>query len=499
MVPPLAGVLVYADPPSPALPDIIGTNSVTVSMGSSASANATAIDNAVFDVGSAAGGGGTVIIPSGTWNCNPLAFNIGNVDLEVEGNLVAPTNATLPNWGGSTAFITWSNAKNSELVSLDGSYIDGEGGIGTNDWYANPGAARPALVSFSNPQTFLVQGLTFYNSPQQFFTFGGSKTNDITFNQIFINAPGTSPNTNGIDPDGNNFLITNSTIEDGDDNIAIQASGSDSPSTNIAITNLTIGTGHGISVGSGTTLGVNNVYVNNITFNGTIYGFRLKTEANNGGLVQNLSFNNVSMTNVFYPVYISSWYNGSGFSYPRNAASAARFNSVTNSGFTSGVTPQWENLTFNNITSGWTSTTATGYTNSIAGLLYGLPASVISNVNFNNVTLSAYQGMSLAYAGTNADPISFTGNWAINAATGQTFGTFTSPNNTTSGTGNPGNLLYWNGTSSTGGTFSTWETSNVVVLSVPEPTTASLAVASSALMLMRRRRNSSATADQKTG
>jgi hypothetical protein len=107
--------------------------------------------------------------------------------------------------------------------------------------------------------------------------------------------------------------------------------------------------------------------------------------------------------------------------------------------------------------------------------------------------------MSLAYAGTNADPISFTGNWAINAATGQTFGTFTSPNNTTSGTGNPGNLLYWNGTSSTGGTFSTWETSNVVVLSVPEPTTASLAVASSALMLMRRRRNSSATADQKTG
>jgi hypothetical protein len=100
--------------------------------------------------------------------------------------------------------------------------------------------------------------------------------------------------------------------------------------------------------------------------------------------------------------------------------------------------------------------------------------------------------MSLAYAGTNSAPIDFTGNWSINVGTGQQFGTFTNPVDANVGAndgagGNPGSLVYWNGTASSG-TFATWEASNIVTLNVPEPTTLSLALAGSALILMRRRR-----------
>jgi polygalacturonase len=490
LVPSLTATVVLAgDPTPPPLPSITGTTTTTVSLTGSASGNTSAIQSAITALPTA---GGTVIIPTGTWSVDPMTFNSGNVDLEINGQIVAPT-ANSGGWGANTDFITWNNAKNSEITG-SGS-IDGEGGIGPNDWWSQTNNA-PDLIHFSNAQTTLVTGVTFYNSPKEFFTFGGTKTNDVTFNAMSISAPNNAPNTVGIDPNGNNFLITNSTISTGDDDIALNAASGNSADTNIAITNMSIGLGHGVSIGSITSLGVNNLYVNNITFNGTAAGFRLKAPRSaNGGLVQNLSYNNVTMTNVFYPVYISSWYNGVGQSFPSNA------NSTTANTFTSGVTPQWQNITFNNVTSSWTSTTVTNYTSSIAGLLYGLPESVIQNVTFSNVSLSAYHGMSLAFAGTSTAPISFTGNWSIITGTGQQFGTFTSPNSTNlggndGGGSNPGKLLYWNGGSTTGGTFTGWEASNIVNLSlapVPEPTTASLALMGSAMALMRRRRGKKST------
>ncbi len=484
LVPSMAAAVALAgDPASPPLPNITGTTSITVSLSSgqsNAGANQLAIQNAFTSLPSA---GGTVIIPSGTWDVNPLTISASNADFEINGQLVAPTNQNDVNWSGSSEYINWNNPKNSEITG-SGS-IDGEGGIGTNDWWGDTNAA-PDLLQFSNARTFLISGVTFYNSPKEFLTFGGTQTNDVTINNININAPAVSPNTVGIDPNGNNFLITNSTISTGDDDIALNADSSNSADTNIAITNMSIGLGHGVSIGSITSLGVNNLYVNNITFNGTVCGFRLKSNQSVGGTIQNLSYNNVTMTNVFYPVYISSWYNGSGNGFPSNANSATSTNTL----------PVWQNITFNNITSSWTSTTVTNYTSSVAGLLYGLPKSIIQNVTFSNVSLSAYHGMSLAFAGTSTAPISFTGNWSINVGTGQQFGTFTSPNSTNiggsdTGGSNPGKLVYWNGTTSNSGTFSVWESSNIVDLSlgvVPEPSTASLALVGSAMALMRRRR-----------
>ena len=451
--------------------------------------NAAAIVSAINTC--AADGGGTVTIPAGTYFTNGMYIPSGDdgVELQILGNLVAASQTNYVEPNGENDFIYWKNADNDEINGNGLGTIYGQG----ETWWSNANDTNtPHLIDFSSANTLEVTNITAFNSPKEFFTFGGASTNNVTFNEVTINAPGTSPNTDGIDPDGNNFLITNSYISTGDDDISPKAEAGNSPANNIAITNDTIGTGHGISLGTTSVLGMNNITVNNVTFNGTAFGLRMKSEADNGGVVQNISYNNITMTNVFYPIFISSWYNGTGFTYPPNANGAATFNSATNSPYSNGVTPLWSNITYNNITSSWTSTTVANYQDSIAGLLYGLPASVIQNVDFNNVKLSAYQGMSLAYAGTNSAPIDFTGNWSINVGTGQQFGTFTNPVDANVGAndgagGNPGSLVYWNGTASSG-TFATWEASNIVTLNVPEPTTLSLALAGSALILMRRRR-----------
>jgi|GEM_PF-661624 polygalacturonase len=531
MVPPLAGVaaLAQATPVTPPLPEIGATtftipvaimvNGVNTNDGLESGPETAAIDNNNASVitgwmGSMPSSGGTVIIPPGTWYTNEvLLFNDPHENLNVQGTMVAASKSNYSSY--DYPFIYWIYANNDQISGSGGGSQGQLYGQGETWW---PGSNGPDMVSFYDANTVEVSNITVTNAPHEHFSFEGSN-NNVTFNGVTINSPSTSPQTDGIDPSGNNFLITNCNISTGDDDIAIKAGNATS---NITITNMTIGTGHGISIGSNTEGGVNNVFVNNISFTNTAFGFRMKTNADNGGIVQNVSYNNVTMSNVPYPVFISSWYNGSGFAYGNVAngtfgSTALTFNSVTNGPYTGGVTPVWQNISFNNVTSSWTSTTATGYTHSIAGLLYGLPSSSIQGVNFNNVQISAYQGMSLAYAGTGAAPgepggvavpISFTGNWAINTGTGQQFGTVTNPDNVnvsssdTAGQ-NPGSVVYFNGelpaaydgpaiSPSYTPNYNTWETSNIVDLtlsSVPEPTTVALAVAASALMLMCRRRN----------
>ena len=81
---------------------------------------------------------------------------------------------------------------------------------------------------------------------------------------------------------------------------------------NILITNITCGTGHGISIGSITSAGISNVTVVNCTFNGTDNGIRLKADNDRGGLVQNISYLNIGMTNVGAPIVLFSYYNETG-------------------------------------------------------------------------------------------------------------------------------------------------------------------------------------------
>jgi polygalacturonase len=104
-----------------------------------------------------------------------------------------------------------------------------------------------------------------------------------------------------------NVLIQNCFISDGDDNIEI--GGSSARRRHITVSNCTFGTGHGVSIGSDRFEGgVHDLLVSNCTFNGTENGIRMKSDRDRGGLVQNLQYLDITMTNVGYPITIYSYY-----------------------------------------------------------------------------------------------------------------------------------------------------------------------------------------------
>jgi len=440
-----------ADPPLPVIP--AGTYNVTAygaASNNSAATNATDIDDAIN--AAIGNGGGTVIVPAGqTFVSNPITINGGNVNFQVNGTLQATPETDYPN--ASADFITWSNGSNSEL-SGSGT-VDGQGATW---WTAGAGGAplstRPELVHISNAQTMLITGLNLINSPKEFFNFGGSKTTNITFNGINVSAPGTSPNTDGMDIEGSNFLIENSTLSEGDDNIAIIAFPNNAATSNVLITNMTFGTGHGVSVGDEQALGISNITLTNSTFNGTTNGIRLKSGVGQGGVVQNLNYSNLTMTNVQNPIYMSEWYNQTlgGFVFPASPQSATSM----------ALTPQWQNISISNLTS------TNSASNSIAGLFYGLPESPIEGVTMTDVNITAALGMSLDYAGTEAAPIVVGADSVIDpTGGGPLYGTFSNPNDS-----NPG-------------TLSTPIYDSVLV--TPEPATAVLGLLP--LVMMRSKRN----------
>jgi polygalacturonase len=145
----------------------------------------------------------------------------------------------------------------------------------------------------------------------------------------------------------------------------------------VTIRNCRLGVGHGLSIGSFTAGGVRNVLVDNIAFDGTISGIRLKASRDRGGVVQGITYRNISMRNVRYPIYISSY-------YPREPAGPAEDLPVKGN-----RVPVWQDITIRDLT-------ATGA--KTATILWGLPDAPISGVTYQNVHIAAQDGALLFHA-----------------------------------------------------------------------------------------------------
>ena len=111
-----------------------------------------------------------------------------------------------------------------------------------------------------------------------------------------------------MDPSAStNGIIAYNKISTGDDNIAIKAS---SPPVvdNIVIAHNHFGKGHGMSIGSETNGGVQNVAVCDLSLDGGQNGLRIKSDASRGGLVQQISYTDVCMRGVSNPLVFDSYY-----------------------------------------------------------------------------------------------------------------------------------------------------------------------------------------------
>jgi polygalacturonase len=367
---------------SPALP-VIPTNTFSVSqygaVGDGETMDTAAIQRTID--AAAQSGGGIVSVPEGRFLTGPLTL-AGHINLRLAKGavvLIADDRTKYPVVKDRYQDCISVNDAQDVEISGEGT-IDGQG----KNWWAafeadHSMTHRPYLVKFSNCQRVLVQGITLSNSPM--FHLVPQNCTDVTIQGITIKSPSNAHNTDGIDPSGWNYLITDCTIDSGDDNIAVKPGGSRSPGNkNYRITNCKFLHGHGMSIGSGTSGGIEDLTVSNCTFEGTDAGIRIKTARGRGGLLQNLAYENLTMTSVKNPIYIIDW-------YPERDApkdpSTEKGEPITDR------TPINKNIIIRNVT----------VTNCpTAGIIRGLPEAPISDVTLSNVTISAKTGMKIYHA-----------------------------------------------------------------------------------------------------
>jgi polygalacturonase len=364
------GLVPAGTPPLPVIPATNFNITNFGAFGNGVSNNATAIQSAINAAGAA--GGGTVIVAAVGVLTNYLSgpFNLTNsVGLQINGGTKLQM---LPKSSWPSASTPFINGTNLHDVAISGSgTIDGQGA----GWWPG-GGTRPYLVNISTSTRVLIQNITAQNPPMYHLALMDGNVS-VTVQGVTVNTVSSSPNTDGIDLGATNCLIRNCFISGGDDNISLKPGSA--VSADIVISNCTFGSGHGVSIGSSTTGGVQNMTVNNCTFNGTDYGIRMKSDRDRGGLVQNLTYSDISMTNVKYPIVIYSYYNsiGTPSGITPFRASTDVVHSVTS------ATPIWRNISISNVTA----TATTG--NNIVGIIWGLPEMLVSNVTLSKVNLAA--------------------------------------------------------------------------------------------------------------
>ncbi|MGA2241784.1 MAG: glycosyl hydrolase family 28 protein [Verrucomicrobiota bacterium] len=358
----------------PPLP-VINTNNIVNILDFGASTtkdNTTNIQNAINSAATT-NGGCTVEIPAGTYLSGPLNL-ANNINLQIDTNAMLQM---LPygSWPGTSTFI---NGAGLHDVEISGSgTIDGQGAAWWAAYRANNNIGRPYFINFSGScSNILIQNVTMQNPPTFHMMLKGNNVN-LTIRSITINTPGNSPNTDGMDLASIHVLIQDCFISDGDDNIEIGGSGG--PAADVTVTNCTFGTGHGVSLGSITSGDVSNLTVINCSFTGTDYGIRMKSDNDRGGLVQNLTYRNITMTNVGYPIVIYSYYNEYGT--PNNISPQTAMNQPSTP--VNPSTPIWRNILISNLTA----TATTG--NNISGIIWGRPEMLVSNLTLCNVTIAA--------------------------------------------------------------------------------------------------------------
>ncbi len=349
-------------------------------------------------------GGGEVIIPKGRFLTGPITLK-SNVNLHLAGGAVL----LMSNHFSSYPMFHHRYENCITAIGCDHIAITGHGTINGQGlpWWkvykkSKPGGApslaadklphRPYLILLDHCRHVVVRNVTLLNSPMCNLVTGAC--DDVIVEGVTVKAPIHSPNTDGMDPSGHNYLITGCTFDEGDDCIAIKAGGRPHllhpASENFLVENCHFFHGHGMSVGSGTGGGLSNLTVRNCTFDGTQAGIRLKADIHNGGLVDDLWYSNLTMKNVDIPILVSSYYNNTSpwaYSIPRRAL-AGKAMAVT------AETPRWRHIHIRDVT-------ATGA--ATAAFIVGRPEMPVTDFYMRNVRLAARDGMHVVNADITMD------------------------------------------------------------------------------------------------
>jgi len=249
---------------------------------------------------------------------------------------------------------------------------------------------RPVMVSLVGCRKIMIDGPTFQNSPA--WCIHPLMCNDMTIRNITVRNPWYSQNGDGIDIEScSNTLLYNSNFDVGDDAICIKSGKNEDgrergmPTENLVIRNCTVYHGHGgVTIGSEMSGGVRNISVARCTFMGTDVGIRFKSNRGRGGLVENIWFNDILMTNIPTQAVSFNLYYG-GLSVSELLAEDKRVETTTGEiPPVTEETPQFRNITLRNII-------CRGAQEAL--YLQGLPEMNLENVIIENMDVKAENGL----------------------------------------------------------------------------------------------------------
>ena len=344
---------------------------------------------------------GTVKLAGGSFISGPLTLK-NNVTLNVAigAQLLASTDradyqpATIMRLPGVQPFLHVDHADHVTLSG--GGLIDGRGQV----WWdyvkggkdigvlGNP-TPRPFGLYIDHSTHFTMENITFQNAG--FWQVVPYYSQYLKFSHIRVLAPQRgAPNTDGIDPFSSSHITIDHYFSSvGDDNIAIKSGainspGPDTPSTDITITDCQFEAGHGLSIGSEVSGGVQHVHGERITFKGTDQGIRVKANRDRGADVSDLTFKDITMQDVKTSILISEYYPKA---MPEGEVAAAPVQRLT---------PHFHDITIENVVS---------KNSAWAGVIVGLPESPILGVTLRNVQIEADKGLQIGYATVKLDHV----------------------------------------------------------------------------------------------
>ncbi|HTV82722.1 MAG TPA: glycosyl hydrolase family 28 protein [Acidobacteriaceae bacterium] len=194
-------------------------------------------------------------------------------------------------------------------------------GPGTIDGRDDLISETPRLIEAKDTTNFTVYNVTIeHPGKEHLYAEDGD---NLTVWKLTVATPATTSNTDGVDIDSmTNATVAYSSIEDGDDGVAIKTNSAAASSITVR-DNMFYGT-HGMSIGSQTMYGVSNVLWENNTMYGTDKfgnvstdnnGINIKSDYDCGGEVKQVTYRNTRLIGIKHLLVFNTNYGScSGFS-----------------------------------------------------------------------------------------------------------------------------------------------------------------------------------------
>jgi hypothetical protein len=235
------------------------------------------------------------------------------------------------------------------------------------------GVAPPRALVFQNCQNVRLSGLHLLNEARWGFVF--IYCQNVTAEKLSAYTDTRIPSSDGMDVDScKNVLISQCGFDDGDDDISIK-SGKDEdgrrvniPCEDIVIQSCRFGRGDGgAAMGSETSGGIRNVIVRDcVADSQNAAPVRIKTNVTRGGVIENITYENITYKDVQRAYEINLAWTATSSAGPR-------------------MPPVLRNVKIIN---------CSGVANS-AGIISGLPDSLVSNLTFENCHVTTRTGLTI--------------------------------------------------------------------------------------------------------